>query len=94
MRQIFRQIVFRMRKLRRKRCIHGFLAKCSGRFTRAQRAQTKWFREGANPLSNFSAPIEYNFRATKLKYGVGGIKIFMCYPAKQSLTNFIKKQKI
>jgi len=55
----------------------GIRVYCSGRFTRNQRATFRVFWFGKVTLNNFSELIDYNFSSIPLKFGVGGIKIWI-----------------
>jgi hypothetical protein len=55
----------------------GIRFKCSGRFTRVQRAQTYIFKRGRTPLNTFNVKFDYNFKNVRLKYGLCGIKLWL-----------------
>lgn len=55
--------------------VKGLQVKCSGRFTRRQRASIKKVSFGRISLNTLGYAIDYNYKSVALKYGVGGIKI-------------------
>jgi ribosomal protein S3 len=55
--------------------VKGLRLKCSGRFTRRQRASIKKASFGRISLNTMGYFIDYNYSPVTLKYGVGGIKI-------------------
>jgi len=54
----------------------GFLVKCSGRFTKRQRASLVKYRIGGVARSTFNSIIDYTVLSIPLKYGVGTIKFW------------------
>jgi hypothetical protein len=71
------EVVLPLMKGLEKRVV-GFVAKCSGRFTRVQRASQNVYQVGLAPRSTLSMRFDYGFRATRLKYGVCGVKVILC----------------
>jgi ribosomal protein S3 len=57
--------------------IRGVMIKCSGRFTRKQRATNKVFKLGLIGLSTIQLPLNYFFGTTALKFGAVGIKVYL-----------------
>jgi len=62
---------------RHKRSATGFMVGCYGRFTRRQRSHKLKFKYGKVPLNMFSAPIDFKRKSCTLKYGVGGIRVWI-----------------
>lgn len=56
--------------------LRGYLIKCSGRFTKKQRASIYTVRKGSAPNSTWSAPVQYYDSHVKLKYGACCIKVW------------------
>jgi len=57
--------------------LRGYLIKCSGRFTKKQRASTYIFRKGSVPVGTFRAALDYHTEIVRLKYGTCCIKIWL-----------------
>jgi hypothetical protein len=57
--------------------VTGLRLKCSGRFTRRQRASVKRVFFGRVSLNTFGYGVDYHCLAVTLKYGVGGIKVWL-----------------
>lgn len=55
--------------------VQGLRIKCTGRFTRRQRASVKKVSFGRVSLNTLHYYIDYDYKPVTLKYGVGGIKI-------------------
>jgi ribosomal protein S3 len=58
---------------------NGYLFKCSGRFTKKQRASIYKFRNGSVPISTFSVPVHYAYDLVRLRYGTCCIKVWISY---------------
>jgi len=50
---------------------------CFGRFTRQQRAHKQLFAFGAAPLNTYNIPVDFAKKAARLKYGVGGLRVWL-----------------
>jgi hypothetical protein len=57
----------------------GIRFKCSGRFTRSQRARTYIFKRGRAPLNTFDVKFDYNYKSVRLKYGLCGVKLWIAH---------------
>ena len=57
--------------------LRGYLLRCSGRFTKKQRASVFTFRKGAAPIATVGASVHYYDASVKLKYGACCIKIWI-----------------
>jgi len=77
MRYTLREVLKPLAKRMKKTSV-GFYAKCSGRFTRKERAAKHTYRSGKLPLGSSSVPITYSFGTVALKYGAVGLKIYLC----------------
>ena len=67
----------------------GFKFHCVGRFSRKQRATSKWFIENKLPLNTLNSNIDYGFFSVPLKNSSAGIRIWL-YKEK-NYTNFYFK---
>lgn len=57
--------------------LSGYLLRCSGRFSKKQRASTYVFRKGCVPISQFNTPVEYYSDLVRLRYGTCCIKVWL-----------------
>jgi hypothetical protein len=71
------------RSINLKRCLNstrgllGFKIKCSGRFSRRQRAKSVWFSSGAVPLNTFNQKIDYSFFSIPITNSKITIKVWL-----------------
>lgn len=72
--------------------ISGFKIMCSGRFSRAERATFLWQKRGRLSLNSFEELIEYDFSEGVLKFGIVGIKVWICYN-KLEKSRYAKKER-
>lgn len=63
----------------------GIKISVSGRLAGADIARTEWYREGRVPLHTFSANIDYDQCTAKTKYGILGVKVWICRPSFSSV---------
>lgn len=56
----------------------GIKIKISGRLNGAEIARTEEYHQGQNPLQTLRANIDYALVEAKTKYGIIGIKIWVC----------------
>jgi len=57
--------------------INGYKIMCNGRFTKRQRASHTIYKEGKLNFSTVTSLLEYNYLPVTLKYGVGGVKVWI-----------------
>jgi hypothetical protein len=57
--------------------LRGYLLRCSGRFTKKQRASLYTFRKGAATVGTVGAPVHYYDATVRLKYGACCIKTWI-----------------
>lgn len=57
----------------------GYKLLCAGRFTRRQIATYIWIKKGSLCLNNFSSLVKYSQARIRLKFGLGGIKLWLHY---------------
>lgn len=57
----------------------GYKLLCAGRFTRRQIATYMWSKEGSLCLNTFTDLIKYSQARVRLKFGIGGIKLWIHY---------------
>jgi ribosomal protein S3 len=55
----------------------GFKIKCSGRFSRKQRASSYWFSLGSVPLNSVTATIDYSMYTVPLANSAITIKVWI-----------------
>jgi ribosomal protein S3 len=71
----------------------GVFIKCQGRFTRAQRAKSFKTNYGKIPFSNMGISIDYSFKNVRLKYGLCGIKVWICNYKKYNKCVYVKEKR-
>lgn len=57
----------------------GYKILCSGRFTRKQIATYTWSKKGSLGLNTFTSLVKYAQSKVRLKFGIGGIKVWLNY---------------
>lgn len=57
----------------------GYKLLCAGRFTRNQIATYTWDKKGSLKLNKFSSLVKYSQTRVRLKFGLGGIKLWIHY---------------
>lgn len=57
----------------------GYKILCSGRFTRKQIATYTWSKKGSLGLNTFTSLVKYAQSKVRLKFGIGGVKVWLNY---------------
>lgn len=82
--------VFRdLNKKIKKGYIKGYKLLCSGRFTKRQIATYTWNKKGLLPLSKLTSMIRYSQIRIRLKFGLGGIKLWIYTGFEQQTWQFM-----
>jgi small subunit ribosomal protein S3 len=75
----FRKILRSVSQDLSKAKVQGFRVKLSGRLGGAEMARSESICEGRVPLQTLDADISYSFREALTKYGIIGVKVWICY---------------
>jgi ribosomal protein S3 len=89
LRPVFKDLAKRIEKGQ----LAGYKILCSGRFTRKQIATYIWSKKGSLGLNTFTSLVKYAQSKVRLKFGIGGIKVWLNYGIpknkKNRIINFI-----
>jgi len=67
----------------------GFKIKCSGRFSRKQRASSSWFLLGSVPLNKVTSFIDYSAYTVFLSNSAITVKVWINKGGNSNFSNFI-----
>lgn len=68
-----------LKKIKKNPSIKGARISCAGRLNGAEMARTEYIKYGQTSLQTITAQIDYASSEAKTKYGLIGIKIWVCY---------------
>lgn len=68
-----------LKKIKKNPSIKGARISCAGRLNGAEMARTEYIKYGQTSLQTITAQIDYASSDAKTKYGLIGIKIWVCY---------------